>query len=102
MSFLTDFELGLVINFAVFVATLVFAQKIKDWFNGVPADLRSGLKSVEASIQADVKNYQASLVAKVSPAPAPVLKPAVAPLVGAVSVGPAPASVLTPPAPPAA
>lgn len=74
MSFLTAFEWAIVTHFAVFVATLVFAQKIKDWFTGVPHDLRSGLKNVEASILADVKSYQAGLVAKITPAPAPVLK----------------------------
>lgn len=74
MSFLTAFEWAIVTHFAVFVATLVFAQPIKDWFRGVPTDLRTGLKNVETSILADVKNYQAGLVAKITPAPAPVPK----------------------------
>lgn len=73
---LSDFEFALVVNFAVFVATLVFSQKIKDFFTGVPADLRASLASIETSVKADVKNYQASIVSKISPAPAPVLKPA--------------------------
>jgi len=53
---------------AVFVVTLVFSQKIKDFFAGVPADMRAGLKNVEAGLLADVKQYQASLIAKIAPA----------------------------------
>jgi hypothetical protein len=73
-SFLTTFEIGLCVNFAVFVSTLVFSQKIKDWFHGVPSDLRKGLVQVEGSITSQVKSYQADLVAKIVPPPAVVLK----------------------------
>lgn len=61
---------------AVFVATLVFSQKIKDFFTGVPSDMRAGLKSVEAGLLADVKNYQASLIHKLAPMPPPAAPPA--------------------------
>ena len=75
-SFLSASEFTLAACFATFVATMVFSQKIKDWVNGVPADLRAGLTSVETKLKADVKAYQAQLIAKVNP-------PAVAPVVPA-------------------
>jgi hypothetical protein len=59
-------NLTLVACAATFVATLVFSQKIKDWFSGVPSELRTGLKGIEAKILADVKTYQADLIAKVA------------------------------------
>jgi hypothetical protein len=62
---------------AVFVLTLVFSTKIKDFFSGVPSDLRASLSSIETSVKADVKSYQADLVAKIAPAPKVVVKPAV-------------------------
>lgn len=60
---------------AVFVATLVFSQKIKDFFAGVPTELRASLSTLEASVKADVKNYQASLIAKIAPASAKTTAP---------------------------
>jgi len=63
---------------AVFVVTLVFSQKIKDFFAGVPADMRAGLKNVEAGLLADVKQYQASLIAKIAPVKPVVAAPALA------------------------
>lgn len=89
-SFIAYVDWTIIGYVAVFVTTLVFSQKIKDFFTGVPADLRTGLKSVEASLLADVKSYQASLIQKLAPAPvapAPVQAPAVACPAG----GPAPA-----------
>jgi hypothetical protein len=62
---------------ATFVATLVFSTKIKDFFAGVPADLRSDLTSIETSVKADVSSYQKTLVAKIAPTPAPLVKAAV-------------------------
>ena len=71
-SILAYVDLTLAGYVAVFVATLVFSQKIKDFFTGVPADMRTGLKSVETSLLADVKTYQASLIQKLAPvAPTP-------------------------------
>lgn len=77
---LTYIDLTLVGYIAVFVATLVFSQKIKDFFAGVPSDMRTGLKSVEAGLLADVKQYQASLIHKLAPMPPPATPaPAAAP-----------------------
>lgn len=78
---LTDFEFALAVNVTVFVVTLFFAQKIKDFFNGVPADMRKNLSSIETSVKADVASYRASLIAKIAPAPAVVVKAPAAPVV---------------------
>lgn len=74
-------DLTLVGYVAVFVATLVFSQKIKDFFNGVPSELRTGLKAVEAKVLTDVKSYQSDLIQKLAPKPvtAPAPTPAPAP-----------------------
>lgn len=58
-----------------FVATMVFRQKILDWFTGVPSHLRTGLKQIEAGLLDKVKAYEADLVAQIVPpvkAPTPV------------------------------
>jgi hypothetical protein len=64
---------------AVFVATLVFSQKIKDFLAGVPADMRTGLQALETSVKTDVKTYQASLIAKINPVKTPVAPAAATP-----------------------
>jgi len=76
-TFLDYFNVTLVAVAATFVVTLIFGQKIKDFFAGVPADLRADLTSIETSVKADVSSYQKTLVAKIAPAPAVVVKPAV-------------------------
>ena len=82
-------DLTIVGYVAVFVATLVFSQKIKDFLSGVPADMRSGFSSLEASVKADVKSYQAAVIAKLTPPPPQPVAPAPAP-------APAPVQVITP------
>lgn len=76
-AFLEYFNMTVVACAATFAATLIFSQKLKDFFNGVPSHLRSGLSSVEAGIIAQVKTYEADLVGKIIPTPAPVAKPVV-------------------------
>lgn len=78
-QFLAYFDIGLVVNVAIFVGTLLFSQKIKDFFNGVPSHLRSGLASVESGILQQVKTYEQDLVSKIVPTPAPVVKAPVLP-----------------------
>lgn len=75
-SFLAYFDVGIATNVAIFALTLVFGQKIKDWFNGVPSHMRTGLKSIEAGVLSQVKAYEQDLVTKIVPPPAPVAKPA--------------------------
>lgn len=93
-TFLAYFDIGVVVNVVIFVATLVFSQKIKDFVAGVPADLRSNLSALETSVKADVKSYQASLIAKIAPASSNKAAPpvAVAP-VAPVAPVPIPAAV---------
>lgn len=88
-TFLAYFDVGIVINVSIFVATLIFGQRIKDWFRGIPPHLRSGLSSIETGVLGQVKAYEQNLVNTIVPPPAPVSKPA----------APAP---LVPPAAPAA
>jgi len=57
---------------AIFIATLVFSQKIKDFFAGIPADMRTGMKAAEAKLLADVATYRGSLIAKLAPPATPV------------------------------
>lgn len=75
-TFLAYFDVGICVNVAIFIATLVFSQKIKDWFNGVPSHLRAGLSSIEAGVLTKVKSYEQDLVNTIVPPPAPVAKPA--------------------------
>lgn len=63
-------NVGIVINAAVFIFTLIFSQKIKDFFNGVPSHLRTGLKTVEGNLLTQVKDYEADLIAKINPSTA--------------------------------
>jgi hypothetical protein len=71
-SLLAYVDLTLAGYVAVFVATLVFSQKIKDFFAGVPAHTRANLKAVEAGVLAKVKAYEAELIGKIVPAPVTV------------------------------
>ena len=70
-SILAYVDLTLAGYVAVFVATLVFSQKIKDYFTGVPSELRTGISSLETKAKADLKAAAASVIAKYTPAPAP-------------------------------
>lgn len=60
-----------------FVVTMIFRQKIVDWFTGVPTHLRTGLKQIEAGLLDKVKAYEADLVNQIVP-PAPAKAPVVA------------------------
>jgi len=59
---------------ATFVVTLVFSTKIKDFFSGIPADLRKDLNSIESATLSKVAAAQKAVVASVVPPPAPVAK----------------------------
>lgn len=59
--------------------TLLFSTKIKDFFQGIPGDLRKGLNAAESATIAKVKDAQANVINAVTPAPTPVLKPAAPP-----------------------
>jgi hypothetical protein len=105
MSFLAYFDMGLVVNVAVFLFTMIFRQKILDWFNGVPAHMRSALNTVETGVMSQVTAFEIDLMARIVPA---VGKPMVAPSPPAPVAAPSPAAILpevhapAPAAPPAA
>jgi hypothetical protein len=60
-----------------FVVGVLFSQKIKDWFHGVPSEVRAGLNQIEATVlghitvtaQNAVKSVQAALPAAPPAAP---------------------------------
>lgn len=96
-SSFTSFQLTLLGDVAIFVATLVFGTKIKDFFTGVPAEARTAantlltdtkakLSAAKADVLADVKAKftTAPTVIPVQPvvqaAPVAVPQPAVAPV----------------------
>jgi hypothetical protein len=41
-TFLTEFQIDLVVALVAFVLGVLFSQKIKDWFKGIPTDVRTG------------------------------------------------------------
>lgn len=78
MNVLAYLNTTLVACVVVFVVTLVFAQKIKDWFRGVPSDVRAGLNEIEASVLGHLTATTKNIVAQVqNQLPAPVPGPVV-------------------------
>jgi hypothetical protein len=67
-----QFALPLAAVVVAFVAGVVLSQKVKDWFAGVPAHVRTDLSAVEATLLGRIKaaqsNVLADLKAKVTPA----------------------------------
>lgn len=80
-SFLTSFELSLLFAFGTFVTGVVFSQKIKDWFKGVPSDVRRALNNVETNALGNVKLASAKVLTQLTSAlpPAPAVTPPAAP-----------------------
>lgn len=66
-TFVSYLNTTLVSCAATFVATMIFRQKILDWFNGVPSHLRVGLKQIEIGVLDKVKAFETSLVAQIVP-----------------------------------
>ncbi len=93
---LAFFDVTVVSNVVVFVLTMIFRQKILDFFTGVPAEVRAALKAVEAAAIGNVKVAQAAVLSQLKTALPPVATPAAAP------AAPAPASAEAAPAAPAA
>lgn len=78
---------------AAFLAGVLFSQKIKDWFKGIPSEVRATLNGVETSAVGTIKRAQSDVLSKIITAlPAPT-KPEV------VSTAQAPAPVAQPAAP---
>ena len=66
--------------------TLIFSDKIKDFFKGVPAHTRATLKQVEAGLVSKVTAYEQTIVSDLLPA-------AKAPVTATVTAA-APAAIL--------
>lgn len=65
------FVFYIAVVFASFVVGVLFSQKVKDWFSGVPATLRADLNAIEANVKAQVQGAQKQVVAQVSAAVVP-------------------------------
>lgn len=100
LSFVSNLEITLAVGVGAFIAGVVFSQKTKDWFKGVPTELRAALKGVEADTLAKVKAAQAVVISELPKLPsAKVALPAssAAPITPALS---APVSQIIDPAAP--
>lgn len=73
-AFFTGVEATLIAAAVAFVFGVLFSQKIKDWFKGIPSDVRTGLNQVETAVRAKLT---AAHTAAVAPAVAAVVVPAV-------------------------
>ncbi len=91
MRFFTDFELITAGVLAAFVLGVLFSTKIKDWFKGIPTDVRAGLTGVEAAVRAKLTASHVTTLAPVQVAAgvAPAVKQVVAAVVAVGATGPA-------------
>jgi hypothetical protein len=48
-----------------FAVGVIFSQKIKDWFHGIPSDLRAGLNKIESAVLGHLTATTQSVVAQV-------------------------------------
>lgn len=62
-AFFTGVEWVLIASAVAFVAGVLFSQKIKDWFKGIPSDVRAGLTSIETAVRAKLATSHAAAVA---------------------------------------
>lgn len=65
MNVLAYLNTTLVACGVVFVATLLFSQKIKDFFAGVPSDVRTGLKKIEDAVLGHLRTTTENIVSQV-------------------------------------
>jgi len=83
LDFVTNLEINIIVGAVALIAGVLFSTKIKDWFKGIPSQLRAALNNVEADALAKVRGAQADVLAQIAPAaPAPkvALKPSEQPL----------------------
>ena len=62
---------------AVFVAGVILSQKIKDYFNGIPAHVRADLSAMETTLLGRIRSAQSTAVAGIKAqvgVPTPVLQ----------------------------
>src|ERR1700693_922407 len=84
------FQAVLLFSVVSLVVGVVFSQRIKDFFTGVPSDVRTALNQVEANVLAHISTIQSTVVANVKGAlvtPPPIsVVVATGPVPGAPSV----------------
>lgn len=111
MSYLTDFNLGLLALAVAYIAGVLTSQKIKDVIAGIPSRARVALKAAESDVRARLKAAEDEVLSKLpgapqvkTPAPAGIpLKPSPdvqlqAPIVTVEKIAsPAPAEPIAPP-----
>lgn len=73
---------------SVFAAGVVLSQRVKDWFNGVPREVRLAVNDIERVVKTKVAQSQLGVVAHVKesvgvPPPPPAPATVTAPLVEA-------------------
>lgn len=73
-QFLAYFNTTLVACGVCFAVGVVFSQKIKDWFHGVPSDVRTGLNQIEAAVLGHITSTAQNAVKTVQQA-LPALPP---------------------------
>ena len=85
MQLWTEFNLALAAVAIMFVLGVLLSTKIKDWFKGIPTDVRAGLTSVEAAVRAKLTASHTTTLApvKVAAGVAPAVKEVVAAVVDA-------------------
>lgn len=76
------------------VVSVLFAQKIKDWFAGIDGNTRSALTSLEGVVKSKLDTAKADVLNSIVP-----VKPPVVPAVAAAPVAPAPVAPAPAPAP---
>lgn len=78
-SFLTALEINVIVAVvSLGVGLSPLGTKVKDWFKGIPSDVRTALNGVETTVSADIKTKVASAKAGVVaalPIPAPKTPP---------------------------
>jgi hypothetical protein len=74
MHVLTEFNIAAVLVVVAFILGVLFSTKIKDWFKGIPTDVRKGLTQVETAVRAKLS---ASHAVAVTPAILAVTPPVI-------------------------
>lgn len=104
LDFITNLEINIIVGAVALICGVAFSTKVKDWYKGIPSQLRAAISNVEGDALAKIKQAQADVLAKIAPAaPAPkvALKPSEQPI-APVAATPIPAAAAAPVVEPAA
>lgn len=91
MQVFTEFELIVASGAVGLVLGVLLSTKIKDWFKGIPTDVRAGLTSVETAVRTKLTAAHTTTLApvKVAAGVAPAVAEVVAAVVAVGATGPA-------------